>query len=349
MMCVILLNSPILLALEIFKQIGAKNSDVSIPVSQVICLAGGGEKEDWLGAWTEMLKENKGGDVVIIRARSGPGVGAKFIKSLLKSNPNIVKPNTLTTISFDKRMDVERDVVLQLLRNAEVIFFDGGSQSLYLEYFKNTKFADIVNQAITDGKIIGGTSAGMALLGGINYTAKFGSPVDDEYMVTAKDVLQNPLGDFVDLEDSLFIPPYMDNVITETHCNERERQGRAVGFLARAYYNQKLKLNNQQKSIQSIKAICADEFASLCYNKDGIARIYGAGDVFFMQGNARIEQLKPGVPLQWKGKHRAIKVTRVSGSEMGTKEFDLKKWENRAGGIEYWWVDGDKSFFGPSQ
>lgn len=332
-------------ALEIFEHIS--NHNIFKNISQVICLAGGGEKEDWKGAWTQMLKANKGGDLVIIRARSGPGEGIQFITELLKSTPKIIKPNSFTTISFARREEVDQPRILEYIRNAEVIFFDGGDQYLYLQYFKNTQFAKEVNKAIHERKvIIGGTSAGMALLGGVDYTAKYGSPTDGESMVTSHDALNNPLGEFLDLDDSLFVPPYLEGVITETHFSERNRQGRIVGLMARNYHNNLKPIKSEGSQTtplpKPVKAIAADEFVSVCYKEDGIARVYGLGKAFFLQSNGPIEQIMDGKPLHWYADGKAVSVYAVDASPHGAGEFNLKTWSGQGGDQQYWWVKGKK-------
>ena len=54
----------------------------------------------------------------------------------------------------------------KIIRQAEVVFIAGGDQGNYLRGWKGTPVQDAINANIAAGKPIGGTSAGLAVLGG---------------------------------------------------------------------------------------------------------------------------------------------------------------------------------------
>ena len=62
--------------------------------------------------------------------------------------------------------------MIATIRNAEAIFIAGGDQSNYVRYWKDTPVEDAINLVAAKPAPIGGTSAGMAILGEFVYSAK---------------------------------------------------------------------------------------------------------------------------------------------------------------------------------
>ena len=62
--------------------------------------------------------------------------------------------------------------VIEKIRNAEAIFIAGGDQSNYIRYWKDTPVEDAINFVAAKPAPIGGTSAGMAVLGEYVYSAE---------------------------------------------------------------------------------------------------------------------------------------------------------------------------------
>lgn len=299
-----------------------------------VCLAGGGEDDGWAEGWKELLTKANGGDVVIIRADGRRGGYEDWIYNDT-ANLDFPKVNSVRTITLAVPRDANSKEVVETLRKAELIFFAGGDQSLYINWLRNSLALQTINFLIHEKDVpIGGTSAGMALLAGTDYSAQYNSPLDNESMVTSADVMDDPLGKFVDLPRDVLIPDYMENVITDTHFSARNREGRIVGFMARALYNQKDVLN-----FSDVKGIAADEETAFCYGKNGIGHVYGKSQVFFLRGNAPIERIEEGKNLHWSGNHQAVQVYRVN-SQNPASFFDLTKWTGVGGESEFWWIDG---------
>ncbi len=312
--------------------------DVTTPTSQLICLAGGHKDDLWASGWKAMLNAAGGGDVVIIRADGKRGGYESWIYNDESKNA-FPKMNSVTTISLTNASDANRDDVVQAIRNAEMVFFAGGDQSLYINWFRGSKLAAAVEHVMNVKKIpVGGTSAGMVLLAGIDYTANHDSPAKQDGMVTTADVLNNPTGVFVDLDRSVITPPFMKNVITDTHFAERNRQGRLMGLMARAVHN-----NYEDVSYNNIKGIGADEGTAVCYNETGVAKIHGSGNVYFLSGEAPIERINPGAALDWSANCQAVKTYVIHGSQIQSAQFDLRNWQGTGGASEFWKVDGQNS------
>ena len=318
-------------------------ANVSKTTSLGVCLAGGGSDDAWAGGWKFLLNKSGGGDVVVIRADGNRGGYESFIYND-DGGHGFPLVDSVTTIVIESASDANRSDVDTAIRNAELVFFAGGDQWRYINWFNGSKVESAVEYLLNSKKAaVGGTSAGMALLGGIDFTARYDSPDPDKDLVDSDDVMYDPTGYFVDLNRTVVNPPFMNNVITDTHFSERDRFGRIVGFMARADYNW------SDVSYSNIKAIAADEGTAACYDGNGVAKVYGSGNVFFLKGNQPIERIRYDDSLDWWGSRQAVKAYAIQGSAAGTGSFSLSTWTGSGGSTEYWYVDGEDEaypFFG---
>ncbi len=310
-------------------------TDIVTQPKQIVCLAGGGSDNLWSAGWKALLKASHGGDVVIIRADGRRGGYESWIYDD-EDNLDFPRVNSVSSIVIENAQDANSTEVVNLILKSELIFFAGGDQSLYVEWFKNSKLIQAVNERVLNHKIpVAGTSAGMAILADIDFAARFDSPNPNNNLVTTEDVLKNPTGHFVDLDRSVLTPDYMKNVITDTHFSEREREGRLMGFLAKALTN-----NYPQTSYQNLRGIGADEGTAFCYNRKGQGRVFGAGSVYFLNLNSFPERLEPNYSLNWLNEQNAVTSYVIHGEQSASAGFDLKTWTGYGGRIESWWVDG---------
>jgi cyanophycinase len=118
--------------------------------------------------------------------------------------------NSVTTILFKNSKASSNEVVLSVLAGAEAVFFAGGDQGEYMDYWVGTEV-----QTIVQGKVatvtIGGTSAGLAILGQWVYTAVDGSAESDEIMA-------DPFHKHTHYLEPAFLDiPFMDSIVTDTH------------------------------------------------------------------------------------------------------------------------------------
>lgn len=269
-----------------------------------IVLAGGGTDNDQAMQW--MLKQADGGDVVILRASGGDGYNSYFFSKLG------VMLNSVTTIILDSRDKAQKDSVSKLIRQAEVLFIAGGDQLNYIDHWKETKTAEAINYLIKEKKaVIGGTSAGMAILGEIVYSAE-GVYVDEE---KTKEILQNPYDPAVTLQESMLDIALLKGVITDTHFSERDRMGRLITFMARIHMDWAL----------SPKSIACDEYTAVCINKEGLATVFG-GNAFFLSSAGVPESCEKDKPLNWLLDGKAIRYEKIRGKSTGEPRFDIKTW-----------------------
>jgi cyanophycinase-like exopeptidase len=120
------------------------------------------------------------------------------------------KLNSVTTILFQNGKASSDSTVLKTITNAEAVFFAGGDQGEYVDYWTGTEVQSIVQGKIAT-QTIGGTSAGLAIMGHWVYTAVAGSAVSDEVLVNPYDkYTKNLQGLFLDI-------PFMSEILTDTH------------------------------------------------------------------------------------------------------------------------------------
>lgn len=304
-------------------------ANINTKTNSVFCAGGGGGDDDWSDGWKYLLKNSGGGDIVIIRADGVRGRYENWIYNDIEKN-HFPKVNSVTTIVLESEKDGNNLDVIKEILNAEMIFFAGGDQSLYLDWITKTKLARALNHQILNKKIpFAGTSAGATLFGSIVFSARYPSPQLGGKFVSSVDVLNNPLGQFVDLDRSILNAGVIKNTLIETHFTSRLRQGRLLGFLANA-------LRNKQASISEIRGIGIDDATAICYNNRGFARVYGTGNVYFVKPKVRPQILVPEVPLTWMSAQKAFYVHKLNSKN---NIFNLNKWSSMSGDIEHWWVE----------
>ena len=310
-------------------------TDVTVVTQPVLCLAGGASDDLWVDGWKLLLNASGGGDIVIIRPDTGRGTYESWIYDD-SGGHNLPKVDSVTTIPLTKASDALSPEAATAVRNAELIFFDGGDQSIYLAMIEGTPLESALDYALHVRRVpMGGTSAGMALLGGIDFTAKY-NPSKKSSLVTSELAMKDPTAQYVDLDRQTLVPPFLEHVITDTHFSQRNRQGRLVSFMARAVYN-----NYGDIGPFNIKGIGADEGTAFCYDTvTGIGKVYGTNSVHFAIGNANIERIAAGFSLNWLWQREAVKVYSIPASANATASFDLSTWTGTGGKASYWFVDG---------
>jgi beta-aspartyl-peptidase (threonine type) len=221
-----------------------------------LMLLGGG---DWpVPAFRWFVEKMGHGHLVILRASGTDDLQMDFLKE-------IGGAASVETIVFHSRAAASDPRVLEILRRADGIFFGGGDQANYVRYFKGTPLNTLVEDHVRAGKPVGGTSAGLAILGAYSYGA-----MDGGSLVSA-DAMKNPLGSGVTLVRDFLHLPHLSQVITDSHFGIRERWGRLLVFVGR--------LATEQAD-SGITGIGIDEKAALCIEANGAGRVYSIGRGF---------------------------------------------------------------------
>jgi cyanophycinase-like exopeptidase len=166
---------------------------------------------------------------------------------------------------------------------------------------------------------IGGTSAGCAVLGGVYFSALQGT-------ITSPEALNNPYISLLTLGYNDFLnQPYLSDVVTDSHFDNRDRHGRLTTFLARM---------SQDKGILA-RGIGLDESAGVCIEPDGIGKIYGTGTAYFLTQNGindTPETCLSGSRLDWYRNQKAVRVYKIKGTSDGSHIFNVKTWAYGTGG-----------------
>ena len=213
-------------------------------------------------------------DVVVLRSSGADGY-----------NDFIYKMNgvdSVETLVIKDRADSESKAVRDTVKNAEVVFFAGGDQCNYVRYFKGTEVERAVEHTEARGGGVGGTSAGLAILGDVAYDACSGGSAQSSAS------LANPYHADVTFTYDFFDWPVLRGVITDTHFVERDRMGRLFVFIARQL---------KDKRYRRINGLAVERETSVVVDKRGAARVMGKGPVYLVLGDHTPELCEPGKPL----------------------------------------------------
>lgn len=232
-------------------------ADVSPKPTAGVLLAGGGKDVDTAFTW--FLKRANGGDAVVLRASGSDAYNPYF-----QSHAPL---DSVETIIFKNESAVRDPFVLDKIRHAEVIFIAGGDQWNYIRYWANTPVAEALNDAIRRGVPIGGTSAGLAVLGEFAFSAKHDT-------VTSPQALADPFDERVDIYRGLLEIPALRCLITDSHFAKRDRMGRFLVFLARI---------KAESNCATVRGLAVDERASVTLEDNGTATVHGEGAAYLVR------------------------------------------------------------------
>src|SRR5580700_5030510 len=203
-----------------YKRLGS-DLDAQTRTEPGIAMMGGGSDLDEAFRW--LCGKANGGDFLILRSQ-GKDDYNRYVSKLCQMN-------SVATLVIPNRKAAGEPRVAQIIRQATVIFIAGGDQSRYVELWKGTPLQEALNAHATAGKPMGGSSAGLAVLGQFVYGALDNKSNDAD--LTSREVLADPCAKRVALVRDFLKVPGFDNTLTESHFAKRDRMGRSLGFLAR--------------------------------------------------------------------------------------------------------------------
>ena len=272
----------------------------------LIVMQGGGDDVD--ENFVQMGAAGGGGDFVVIRASGDDGYNEYIFK--------LCHCDSVETLVFEGREAASDPFVVDTIRNAEALFIAGGDQSRYVLFWQDTPVQEAINQVVAKPAPIGGTSAGMAVLGEFVYSAMTES-------VTTESGLGDPYNADLTLARDFLVLPWMQNIITDQHLQERHRIGRTIAFLARLV---------QDGWTGQGRAIAADRETAVHLDPaTGMARVFATAEhetpfAYFMRTTGKPELCAAGKPLTYEN----IEVYRIGPGG----SFDIGKWQGE-GGIGY--------------
>lgn len=229
------------------------NPDFSPTVNQQTdpsyVLMGGGPDVDEAFRWMIQragITTATGGRLVVIRA-TGDGAYNPYIYYSNKKKSNASKDivdgwvggaslglTSVETLVIPSTAAADDPVVNSIVARANAVWIAGGDQADYIKYWKGRKLETTLNALMKKNVPIGGTSAGLAVLGGFDFTALNGT-------VTSAQALTDPYNQLMTFDPSplsttvggFISPPALVNTILDSHFDSRDRMGRLISFMSR--------------------------------------------------------------------------------------------------------------------
>jgi beta-aspartyl-peptidase (threonine type) len=213
---------------------------------------GGGDRSEAALRW--FFNQAHGGHIVVLSASYGAEMGEQFYQ-------RVGGIQSADIIVFHNREETYDACAQMIIARADGLFIAGGDQARYVTYFKDGPVASLIDQHARQGKPLGGTSAGLAILGSVVYGALDGNSL------TSDQAIADPQGPSTTLvEHFLHLSP-LNDVITDSHFSERNRLGRLLAFLVKHS-------SANQSSASSLRGLGIDEAAAVAVETDGSARVY---------------------------------------------------------------------------
>jgi cyanophycinase len=249
-------------------------------------LMGGGADLDEAFRW--LCDRAGGGDFLVLRA-TGNAEYNSYIKGLCHLN-------SVATLVIPNRAAASDARVARIISHASGLFICGGDQANYINFWMGTRVQAALNEAIRRGVPIGGTSAGLAVMGEWAYSAQGDQPHDPNLDSTS--VLENRNRSRVTLVRGFLDIPILKGILTDTHFARRDRMGRLLVFLA--HVNESNGRPEPPPGGPSAGGIGVDQGAAVLLDPDGQAKVIGRGCAWFIDRveNATFADATKPVELQ---------------------------------------------------
>jgi cyanophycinase len=279
------------------------SADVSTKTAPGFALMGGGKDQDAAFQW--MCNKSGGGDFLVVRA-AGSDAYNDYIAGMCRQN-------SVATLVIPSREAALDPFVAKTIRNAEALFIAGGDQSNYVRNWQDTPVQDAINELIRRGVPVGGTSAGLAVLGEFSYSAL--NDGDAPGNLDSKETLSDPYANRITITHNFLKIDLLQAKITDTHFVARDRLGRLLVFMARIV---------QDKMARDVRGIGVDERSAALVEADGSVKIVGTGaGAYFISSTHKPDSCAKGKPLTYSD----ISVYRATPDA----KFNLKEWRGSGG------------------
>ncbi len=261
-----------------------------------LALMGGGGSVD--AAFIALARGAGSGHIVILRAVNDdsfdPDDGS-YGRSFRAEWGPVASAETLV---FHNRQASYDPRVLAALAHADGIFLAGGDQANYIHYWKGTPVERALNDHVRANRPLGGSSAGLAILGRYSYTALDGGSLE------SKVALPDPFSDAVTLESDFLRAGFLGEVITDSHFSQRKAASRRklIVFVAR--------LDEQRGDLKVLRCRAStSSSASVLIDGRGIGRLAAgsAGSAWLVRATRTPQVLRAGAALSADG----VQVTRI--------------------------------------
>lgn len=297
------------LTLTVYPRQGDPLDDSAPPAGPGLVLMGGSTDVDDAFRWAQRTiaadAGTRRGDVVVLRATGADG----YTSYLLGLAPfQSVQTLKLTPPATPADLAFAADVVSR----AEFVFFAGGDQGHYAAWAGSPLLA-AVQQVHARGGVVGGTSAGLAILGEYTFDAIAAGPT----AITSSLALSNPSSPLISFTHDLFRFGPLRGVVTDSHFRARDRLGRLVVFAARQHA-----AGLVTRTPREVLGLGIDEETALVVDASGRASLKlqtpGTGGAWAMR--VPPASLTAGQPLRVD----QVEVTRLTDPNLHT--FDFSTW-----------------------
>ena len=279
-----------------------EHAGVSRAPGSGVALLGGGADLDAAFHW--MCERAGGGNFVVLRA-SGTDAYDSYVRNLCPAL------DSTQTLVIGSREAASQPPVSDKIRKSAAVFIAGGAQDNYINFWQGTPVAAAIDSVIAKGAPVGGTSAGLAVLGQYNFSA-----LNDT--IKSREALADPFDRRVTIGRDFLHVPHLGDTITDSHFAARDRMGRLIVFLARI---------SADGWTPAPRGIGIDEKTAVLLEPDGTAGVVGSGSAYFLKAPGPPEQCRAGTPVTY----RNIQVYRLSA---GAGRFNLANWTG-GGGTAY--------------
>jgi len=233
-----------------YSAVGDVNAVVNAPASRLtpsFVLMGGGPDVDAAFRWLIQragITQGSGGRFVVIRA-SGTDAYNPYIfysDETLSTSDKVADQwvggaslglTSVETLVIPSVKAANSAAVNAIVAKANVVFIAGGDQSQYIRFWKGTALEQTLKGLMQRNVPVGGTSAGLAVLGQFDYSALYKSATSELAMLDPfnKDITFDPSP--LSLSGGFIAPPVLESLILDSHFDSRDRMGRLVTFIAR--------------------------------------------------------------------------------------------------------------------
>lgn len=255
----------------------AADADVT-PQGPGLILMGGGVDVDESFQWAK--PKIAGGDVVVLRTSGADGYNDYLYQ-------DIGQVDSVETLLVTTQELANDPYVVWKIRHAESIFLAGGDQSTYLKAWKDQGVESAIGEAWARGAIVGGTSAGCAVLGELMFAAYNDTVYSEEALV-------DPYNQYMTMERDFLAFPPLAATITDTHFAARDRMGRLVTFLGRL-------IADGWANVADVRGIGIDEETALVIDNSGMGTVMGKGAVYVVESTKAPAICQSGMPLDFSG------------------------------------------------
>ncbi len=173
--------------------------------------------------------EDKEGDCTILRefVRRAGGVNARIVVMTVATElPREVGENYIRVferlgvedvriVDTVEREDASSATYLEAIEKATGVFFTGGNQARITSILKDTEIDRLLHKRLSEGAVIGGTSAGAAMM--------------PDVMIVEGDSETNPRLEIVEMEPGM---AFLPGVVIDQHFLQRGRIGRLLSAVS---------------------------------------------------------------------------------------------------------------------